>query len=117
MIIEDEADILLVYKDYLERKGYKIEASAPTANEALYDYEFYKPDLVIIDYRLPGSINGLEAAEKILDRDPAARILMITAHENVKKEIQENKFFLDKRVFFLAKPVPLSYLSRFIASL
>ena len=117
MIVEDEQDILLVYKDYLERKGYRIEASAPTANEVLRDYEHYQPDLVIIDYRLPGSMNGLEAAEKILQKYPIAKILMITAHENVKKQIQENEFFSDKKVLFLTKPVQLAYLARFIASL
>ena len=117
MIIEDEEDILLVYRDFLEKKGYTIDASAPTANEVLRDYESYRPDLVIVDYRLPGSMNGLEAAEKILRKDPAARILMITAYENVKREIQENPFLSDKQVFFMPKPVQLANLARFIASL
>jgi len=117
MIIEDEEDILLVYRDFLEKKGYTIEASAPTANEVLRDYELYRPDLVIIDYRLPGSMNGLEAAEKIMLKDPTAKILMITAYENVKKELRENKFFSDKQVFFMSKPVQLAHLARFISSL
>jgi|SRR5581483_4371310 len=117
MIIEDEEDILLVYRDFLEKKGYTIEASAPTANEVLYDYDLYQPDLVIIDYRLPGSMNGLEAAEKIMRQDPEARILMITAYENVKEELYANKFFSDKHVFFMSKPVQLANLVRFIASL
>src|ERR687884_854111 len=114
MIVEDEGDILDVYSNFLRRKGYTIEVGAPTANEILHDYETYKPDLVIIDYRLPGSMNGLEASEKILQKYPIAKILMITAHENVKKQIQENKFFSDKKVLFLTKPVQLSYLARFI---
>ncbi|HEX2615743.1 MAG TPA: response regulator [Nitrososphaera sp.] len=117
MIIEDEEDIMLVYRDFLEKKGYTIEASAPTANEALHDYESYQPDLVIIDYRLPGSMNGLQAAEKIIQKDPAAKILMITAYENVKRELQENPFFSNKQVFFMSKPVQLAHLVRFIASL
>jgi len=117
MIIEDEEDILLVYRDFLEKKGYTIEASAPTANEILHDYKLYRPDLVMIDYRLPGSMNGLEAAEKILQQDPEAKILMITAYENVRKEIYANKFFSDKQVFFMPKPVQLAKLARFIASL
>jgi DNA-binding NtrC family response regulator len=117
MIVEDEEDILQVYRDFLERKGYMIEASAPTANEVLRDYESYRPNLVIIDYRLPGSMNGLEAAEKIMRRDPAAKILMITAYEHVKRELQENHFFSDKQFFFMSKPVQLAHLARFIASL
>jgi DNA-binding NtrC family response regulator len=117
MIVEDEEDILDVYSDFLKRKGYTIEASAPTANEILRDYEAYRPDLVIIDYRLPGSINGVEASEKILRNYPSARIIIITAFDEVKKEIRERRFFNDKRILVLIKPVQLGYLARVISSL
>lgn len=117
MIIEDEEDVMLVYRDFLEKRGYRIEASAPTANEILRDYEAYRPDLVILDYRLPGSMNGLQAAEKILRKHPSARVLIITAFENVKQELAENKFFDDKKISVLIKPVQLAHLARIIASL
>lgn len=117
MIIEDEEDILLVYRDFLERKGYRIEASAPTANEILRDYKAYRPDLVILDYRLPGSMNGLQAAEKILQKNPSARILIVTAFEDVKKELAENAFFDGKKISVLIKPVQLPNLARLIADL
>jgi two-component system response regulator YesN len=117
MIVEDEEDILNVYSDFLKRKGYTIEVSAPTANEILRDYESYRPDLVIIDYRLPGSINGLDASERILRKYPAARIMILTAFDKVKKEIKENRFFDDKTVLVLIKPVQLAYLARLISSL
>ena len=117
MIVEDEGDILDVYSDFLRRKGYTIEASAPTANEILHDYEAYRPDLVIIDYRLPGSMNGLEASEKILRHYPSARILIMTAFDKIKKEIEKNSFFNDKKVLVLIKPVRLEYLARFISTL
>jgi DNA-binding NtrC family response regulator len=117
MIVEDEEDILDVYSDFLKRKGYTIEVSAPTANEILRDYETYRPDLVIIDYRLPGSINGVEASEKILRSHPSARIIIMTAFDQVKKEIRESRFFNDKTVLVLIKPVQLSYLARLISSL
>lgn len=117
MIIEDEEDILLVYRDYLEKKGYRIEASAPTANEILRDYEAYAPDLVMLDYRLPGSMNGLQAAEQILKKDSSARILVITAFEDVKQELAENAFFADKNISVLIKPVQLAGLAKLIAGL
>ena len=116
MIIEDEGDILHVYKDYFEKKGYTISASAPTANEALRDYQAYRPDLVIMDYRLPGPVNGLEAAERILRVDPGAKIIMITAYDNVKEEVQKNAF-LNHRVSVMIKPVHMSRLAKAIASL
>lgn len=117
MIIEDEEDVLLIYRDFLEKRGYTIEASAPTANEALRDYDTYRPDLVIIDYRLPGNMNGLEAAEKILHKDPAARVLVITAYENVSRELKKNRFFDGKKISVLVKPVQLGRLAKTIAGL
>lgn len=117
MIIEDEEDVLLVYRDFLERKGYRIEVSAPTANEILRDYKAYRPDLVILDYRLPGSMNGLQAAEKILRNHPSAKILIVTAFEDVKQELAENRFFDGKKISVLIKPVQLAHLARIIASL
>jgi DNA-binding NtrC family response regulator len=117
MLIEDEEDILLVYRDFLERKGYKIEVSAPTANEILRDYEAYRPDLVILDYRLPGYMNGLQAAEKILRKHELARILIVTAFEDAKIELAKNKFFNDKKISVLIKPVQLGHLARIIATL
>lgn len=117
MIIEDEEDILLVYRDYLEKKGYRIEASAPTANEILRDYEAYAPDLVMLDYRLPGSMNGLQAAEQIFRKDPSARILVITAFEDVKQKLAENAFFAGKNISVLIKPVQLAGLAKLIADL
>jgi len=117
MIIEDEEDVLLVYRDFLERKGYRIEVSAPTANEILRDYKAYRPDLVILDYRLPGSMNGLQAAEKILRNHPSAKILIVTAFEDVKQELAENRFFDGKKISVLIKPVQLAHLARIISSL
>jgi DNA-binding NtrC family response regulator len=117
MIIEDEEDVLLVYRDFLEKRGYTIEVSAPTANEALLDYDMYRPDLVITDYRLPGNMNGLEAAEKIFRKDPAARVLVITAYENVRRELKENRFFDGKKISVLVKPVQLGRLAKIIAGL
>ena len=117
MIIEDEEDILLVYRDFLEKRGYTIEVSAPTANEILRDYDAYQPDLVVLDYRLPGSMNGIQAAEKILRKDPLAKILIVTAYENVKTELAENRFFDGKNIMVLIKPVQLANLARVIADL
>ena len=50
MIIEDEQDILLLYKDYLLSRGHKVLATSTTANEIMSDYDRIRPDIAIIDY-------------------------------------------------------------------
>jgi DNA-binding response OmpR family regulator len=116
MIIEDDEDILLLYKDYLRKKGHTITVSSTTANEAVRDYDNYKPDLVIADFKLPGRKNGLQAASEILSKHSRAKILIITAFERVKEEMVE-KGFPRENVIILIKPVRLSRLGRIISGL
>jgi DNA-binding response OmpR family regulator len=117
MIIEDEQDILLLYKDYLLSKGHKVLATSTTANEIVSDYEKIKPDIAIIDYKLPSEKNGLDAAIQILDKYPSAAILIVTAYDTVKREIARNSFFDDKRVEILIKPLRLSLLESSIINI
>jgi DNA-binding NtrC family response regulator len=115
MVIEDDQDILMLYKDYLKRKGHSITVSSTTADEALYDYQQYKPDLVIMDYKLPGQKNGLQAANEIVSRYSSAKILIITAFEGVREEIAQMNLSRHKQITILVKPIKLSHLDRIIS--
>ena len=117
MIIEDEQDILLLYKDYLMSKGHKVLATSTTANEIMSDYDRIKPDVAIIDYKLPTEKNGIDAATQILDKYPSAAIMIVTAYDTVKKEIANNSFFDNKRVGILIKPIRLSQLENSIINI
>jgi DNA-binding NtrC family response regulator len=117
MIIEDELDILLLYKDFLRFKGYSVIVSSTFADEILIDYEKYMPDIVIIDYKLPGRMNGLQATREILDKYPLTPILLVTAFENVKEELSKDEFFSDKKIQILIKPVKLVRLAETIQNI
>ena len=110
MIIEDEQDILLLYKDYLLSRGHNVVATSTTANEILSDYDRIKPDVAIIDYKLPNDKNGLDAAIQILNKYPSAAILIVTAYETVTKEIGKMPFLDNKRLEVLIKPLRLAQL-------
>lgn len=117
MIIEDEQDILLLYKDYLLSRGHKVLATSTTANEIMSDYDRIRPDIAIIDYKLPTEKNGLDAAMQILDKYPSAAILIVTAYETVRKEIAKNSLFNNKRVEILMKPIRLAQLESSIINI
>jgi CheY-like chemotaxis protein len=117
MIIEDEQDILLLYKDYLLSRGHKIVATSTTAHEILSDYDRIQPDVAIIDYKLPNNMNGIDAAIQILDKYPSAAILIVTAYETVKKEIAKRSLFDNKRVEVLIKPLRLAQLETSIVDI
>jgi DNA-binding response OmpR family regulator len=117
MIIEDEQDILLLYKDYLLSRGYNVVATSTTANEILSDYDRIRPDVAIIDYKLPNDKNGLEAALQILNKYPSAAILIVTAYETVTKEITKMPLLDNKRLEVLIKPLRLAQLENSIISI
>ena len=117
MIIEDEQDILLLYKDYLSSRGYNVVASSTTANEIMSDYDRIRPDVAVIDYKLPADKNGLDAAIQIIEKYPSAAILIVTAYETVTKEIAKISLFDNKRVEVLIKPLRLAQLESSIVNI
>lgn len=117
MIIEDEQDILLLYKDYLLSKGHNVVATSTTANEIISDYDRIRPDVAIIDYKLPADKNGIDAAIQIIEKYPSAAILIVTAYETVTKEIAKISLFDNKRVEVLIKPLRLAHLESSIANI
>lgn len=117
MIVEDELDILLLYKDYLNNKGFSVLATSTTANETLKDYENFYPNLIILDYNLPGETNGLEASRQILKKYPHVPIIIVTAFDTVKNELSQDQFFTDKNITLLLKPIKLNILESNIKNL
>jgi CheY-like chemotaxis protein len=61
-----------------------------------------RPDLVILDYRMP-VLDGLAAASAILAHEPTARIVIISADSSVEKQAKAVG-----AAAFLAKPFPLA---------
>ena len=60
MILEDEEDILALYSDYLSRNGHRVLGAYVNADTILQDIDIEPPEVYIIDYRLPGNMNGTE---------------------------------------------------------
>jgi len=82
-IVEDEVMLQQLYTDVLTMKGYNIIGIAANGEEAIEMYRKFqtRPDLVIMDHRMPG-IGGLEAAQTIRMEDPKANIIMISADDS-----------------------------------
>jgi DNA-binding response OmpR family regulator len=107
MILEDEEDILILYKDFLVKKGYEITTAYHTGDDVIDEVNNLRSDIYMIDYRLPGNKNGIDVAIEILSKIPSATILFITAYEQLRKEILKNPIFYNKNIAVLVKPVKL----------
>jgi len=117
MIIEDEEDILILYNDYLSSKGHQVINRYLNADSIMSDIEKDTPDIYLIDYRLLGNKNGIDAAIEILNKFPSAPIVFITAFELLDREISKHPIFYDKNIDVLLKPVKLNEIENSILNL
>jgi response regulator NasT len=74
---EDEALIRLDLKEMLEEEGYEVVGEAGDGESAVRLAKELRPDLVILDIKMPG-VDGLAAAERISE-DRTAPVLILTA--------------------------------------
>ncbi|MDX2650480.1 response regulator [Streptomyces sp. NBC_00510] len=77
VIAEDEALIRLDLKEMLEEEGYSVVGEAGDGETAVKLAEELRPDLVILDVKMP-VLDGISAAERIA-KEKIAPVLMLTA--------------------------------------
>ncbi|MBW1599576.1 response regulator [Streptomyces sp. JJ38] len=77
VIAEDEALIRMDLKEMLEEEGYTVVGEAGDGRTAVELAREHRPDLVILDVKMP-EMDGITAAEKIAE-DSIAPVLMLTA--------------------------------------
>jgi response regulator NasT len=78
LIAEDETIIRLDLRALLESHGYEVCAEARDGEEAVELARAEKPDLAIMDVKMP-RLDGIDAARRILDERPIP-IVMLTAY-------------------------------------
>lgn len=75
LVAEDEALIRMDLVEMLEEAGYEVIAQATNGAEAVELAKLHKPDLAILDVKMP-ILDGISAAEQIIGISP---VLMLTA--------------------------------------
>jgi DNA-binding NtrC family response regulator len=105
LIIEDEAILAKNMKTYLERQDFEA-AVAGSGEEGLAKLDAFHPDVVLLDYHLPG-MNGLEALARLRERDRGIKVIMLTGHASVRMAVDAMKA---GAYDYLNKPVVLSEL-------
>jgi len=80
IIVDDHEVVRLGLKSLLERHPqFEVVGEAGSAREALEQVTTLKPDVVIMDIRLPGT-SGIEACEQIVNQYPGTKVIMLTSY-------------------------------------
>src|ERR1700740_1135104 len=93
LIAEDETIIRLDLRDLLQRAGFEVCAEARDGEEAVALARSERPDLAIMDVKMP-RLDGIEAARRILEENPIP-IVMLTAYgqeELVSRAVEAGVF-------------------------
>jgi DNA-binding NarL/FixJ family response regulator len=82
LLVDDHAVVREGYRRLLERTPeIEVVAEASTGEDAYRVFCEQAPDVVVMDINLPG-MSGIEAARRMLAREPDARILVFSMHED-----------------------------------
>jgi two-component system chemotaxis response regulator CheY len=83
MVADDSDAVRMVLKDILEIGHHTMIAEATNGIEAVEKFNSVKPDLLLLDLAMPKQ-DGLDTVKQIMATNPNAKIIMITASDNIK---------------------------------
>ena len=80
MLVDDHEVVRVGLRSLLERHPqFDVVGEAGSAREAIQKADLLKPDVVVMDIRLPGT-SGIEACEQIVTKHPKIKVIMLTSY-------------------------------------
>jgi DNA-binding NtrC family response regulator len=86
LVVDDEPSNRKILEQVLARQGYTVEI-ASDGSEALKKVESCQPDLVLLDYMMPGE-SGLDVLKELRRREDDIPVIMITAYGSVERAVE-----------------------------
>jgi two-component system response regulator AtoC len=105
LIVDDERPVTDAFATFFERHGNHTVTCAYTGADAIVAFEASRPDLVLLDLRLP-DMTGFDVYARIRDHSPV--VIMISGHGDIPLAVQALQSGAEN---FLTKPVELSHLA------
>ena len=105
LIVDDEEPVREVLGEYFATQGYAVETAGSGA-DALAVVARARPDLVLLDIRMPG-LDGVETLRRIKTLQPGIAVIMVSAIED--QEAARQTLVLGA-ADYVAKPVDFQYL-------
>jgi len=113
LIVEDEAITALALQMELKVAGFEVTHIVATGEEAVYRVNQCKPDVILMDVRLAGEVDGIEAAHHIISTFNIP-IIFMTGYP-YKELIEKTEQF--RSIKTIIKPLQIDDLTQVIESL
>ncbi|MBW1910787.1 MAG: PAS domain S-box protein [Deltaproteobacteria bacterium] len=114
LLVDDETVVLEPMHQLLEGLGYSI-VSVTSGKAAIAKYKSWHPDAVLLDRNMP-EMDGITCAEKILEYDSEARILMFSGYDETGPNGIDDKTGAAIKGY-LTKPISMVQLTPLLADL
>ncbi|NQT29404.1 MAG: response regulator [Candidatus Saganbacteria bacterium] len=109
LVVDDEQGILDFFEKALNREGYDVRTSLD-GSDALEKLKMEKPDLVILDIKMPG-IDGIETLHYIREMDKNVVVLMLTAYGTLDSAKEALRLGATD---YITKPFKLDYIKEVV---
>ena len=81
MIVEDEQIVALDLQEDLEEMGFRVVGTAASGDDAIHLARQHRPDVVLMDIVLRGSMDGIEAA-RLISHEHGTPVIFLTAYSD-----------------------------------
>ncbi len=86
LVLDNEVSILHAMESVLTRMGHKVK-TVLSAEAAIQAFTSARYDIALIDYRLPGALNGIDVIQRFQRLDPRIRCYLVTGDSNIKQDL------------------------------
>jgi DNA-binding NarL/FixJ family response regulator len=83
LIVDDDATLAMELEEYLPTIGYQVMGVASSGSEAIKLARKFKPNLILMDIKMPGKLNGIQAAG-IIKSELSISIIFISGYADEK---------------------------------
>lgn len=115
LIVEDERVIALDLKRSLERCGYQVPMTVSSGLEAVSAAESFPPQLVLMDLRLRGALDGIATALRLRERFEFA-LIYVTGGLNLSNDADRTRLRASDPDAWLPKPYSSEQLELAVAT-
>lgn len=106
LIVEDDFMLNLMNKKYVEMIGHKVVAAVNNGTDAINAAKEHKPDVILMDIRLEGEMDGIDAMLEI-EKFSSAKVIYLTGNSG---EVDKNRASKTNMIGFCVKPIHLEKL-------